>query len=66
MSRPSAPSMPTESQIQDVHKIVAELYPGARIVRVGPEGVSFDYPDTKAPAAPADGWTGSPFSDQAP
>lgn len=46
MSRPSAPSMPTERQIQEAHKAVVSLFPAARIARVGPEGVVFEYPDT--------------------
>ena len=43
MTRPKAPSMPTEAQIQQALKTVASLHPGARIVRVGPEGVEFEY-----------------------
>lgn len=45
MPRPSAPSMPTKHQISEVHRIVTELHPDARIVRVGPEGVTWGYPD---------------------
>ena len=61
LARPSAPSMPTERQIQDAHKTVASLYPGARIKRVGPGGVDFDYPDVKA----SDGeWAGKPFASE--
>ena len=60
MSRPSAPSMPTERQIMDVYATVTKLYPGARIVSVGPDGVRFEYPaqgaDSKAQA-----WEGRPF-----
>ena len=58
MSRPAAPSMPTERQIQDVYKAVAALQPDVRIKSVGPEGVEFDYPDTKT-AEPK--WSGQPF-----
>jgi len=59
MARPSAPSMPTERQIQEAHKAVASLYPGARIARVGPEGVTFEYPDTRKQAS---NWDNKPFS----
>lgn len=59
MSRPSAPSMPTENQIKEVHKVVAALSPGARIARVGPEGVAFEYPDT---AQSSDQYSGQPFA----
>lgn len=45
MSRPGAPSMPTERQIQEAHKTVSKLSPGARVKRVGKEGVDFDYPE---------------------
>lgn len=44
MPRPNAPSMPTERQIRDANKLMKELYPNARISRIGPEGVTFDYP----------------------
>ncbi len=37
--------MPTEKQIRDAVEVVTKLCPGARIVRVGPDGVEFDYPD---------------------
>lgn len=59
MSRPSAPSMPTERQIQEAHKAVASLFPGARIVRVGPEGVTFEYPEGHKQAGK---WANRPFS----
>lgn len=48
MPRPSAPSMPTARQIQEAHETVCALYPAARIARVGPEGVTFDYPEASA------------------
>lgn len=48
MARPFAPSMPTERQIQNAHKAVSQVYPGVRIARVGPEGVTFEYPDSGA------------------
>lgn len=59
MPRPTAPSMPTPHQIQEAQKAVADLYPGARIVRVGPEGVTFEYPDTHAQGSH---WAGKAFS----
>jgi hypothetical protein len=58
MSRPAAPSMPTERQIKEAHEIVASLFPGARIKRVGPDGIEYDYPDTKG-GDPK--WSGQPF-----
>ena len=63
MSRPSAPSMPTERQIREAYEVVTALHPGARIVRVGPEGVVFDYPSREGRgAADAAAWEGKPFS----
>lgn len=59
MARPSAPSMPTERQINDALKAVATLHPGARIVRVGPEGITFEHPESGRQADP---WDGKPFS----
>lgn len=59
MARPSAPSMPTERQIQEAHKAVALLSPGARIARVGPEGVTFEYPESRKLA---NNWDNKPFS----
>lgn len=59
MARPAAPAMPTERQIQDAFKAVALVHPGARIARVGPEGVSFEYPEGRKQA---DAWQNRPFS----
>lgn len=59
MARPSAPSMPTERQIQEAFKAVSLVHPGARIARVGPEGVSFEYPEGRKQA---DTWHNRPFS----
>lgn len=59
MARPSAPSMPTANQIEEAHKAVAALSPGARIARVGPEGIVFEYPDS---AQPFDKYRGQPFA----
>ncbi|RWR14305.1 hypothetical protein [Paenirhodobacter populi] len=59
MSRPSAPSMPTERQIQEALKAVASLYPGVRIARVGPEGVTFEYPDN---VQLVNSYSGTPFA----
>lgn len=62
MSRRPAPSLPTPDQIRKAFEAVAALSPGARIARVGPEGVTFEYPD----ASKGDGnvWAGKPFSDR--
>jgi len=54
MSKPAAPSMPTEHQVKVMHKAVTELCPAARIKRVGPNGVEFDYPSDSAPPQPSD------------
>ncbi|GAA4218485.1 hypothetical protein GGQ68_002480 [Sagittula marina] len=43
MARPSAPSMPTPTQIKDAWEAVKQINPAARIVSVGPDGVRFDY-----------------------
>jgi hypothetical protein len=51
--------MPTETQIREAHKVVVTLSPGARIARVGPEGIVFDYPDTPQPDSQ---YHGKPFS----
>lgn len=59
MSRPAAPSMPTERQIKDAHNTVAAIYPDARIARVGPEGVTFEYPEGRKQASE---WASRPFS----
>lgn len=45
MSRPKAPSMPTETQVREAYEIVKTLCPGARIKSVGPNGVTYLYPD---------------------
>lgn len=58
MSRPSAPSMPTEKQVRDAHEIANKLCPGARIKGLGPEGVVFEYP-----SVPSDPWNDRPFGD---
>jgi len=57
-----SPSVPTPTQIRETHKAVSELYPNARIVRVGPEGITFEYPDGSKPDGKA--YVGRPFSDQ--
>ena len=61
MSRPNAPSMPTEHQIKKAHETVVSLHPDARIASVGPDGVKFEYPEQAAnlPVAettPLDAW----------
>lgn len=60
MARAGSPKMPTPHQIEEVHKAVTALHPGARIARVGPEGIEFTYPD--AANAPGSEWRGRPFS----
>lgn len=45
MGRPSAPSMPTEKQVREAFAVVQALCPGARIKSVGPDGVTYLYPD---------------------
>lgn len=62
MSKPSAPSMPTPRQIEEAYKIASTLNPGARVVRVGPDGVTFDYPDMHNPDAK---YQGKPFGSAA-
>lgn len=59
MARPSAPSMPTERQIQDAFKAVTLVHPDARIARVGPEGVTFEYPEGRKQTG---NWDHRPFS----
>lgn len=59
MPRTPAPSMPTSHQIEEAHRAVAAIFPSVRIRAVGPEGVTFDYPDEiNADSA----WQGKPFS----
>lgn len=45
MPRPKSPSMPTEQQIKSVIASVCAQAPGARVRRVGPDGIQFAYPD---------------------
>lgn len=59
MSRRAAPSMPTQRQIHDALKAVTILHPGARIARVGPEGVTFEYPEGRRQS---DTWQNKPFT----
>lgn len=59
-----APSLPTPKQIADAHEAVAALYPAVRIIRVGPDGVTFDYPDMTTTNTGPDPWVGKPFSDR--
>lgn len=63
MSRTPAPAMPTEKQIRHADDIVRALHPGARIVRVGADGVTFAYPDDDIPS---DKWKGLAFSGDGP
>lgn len=59
---PTRPSLPTPKQIREAHEVVAELYPGARIKQVGPEGVIFEYPAAGRAEAEVSKWQGRPFS----
>lgn len=59
MARRAAPSMPTERQIQDAFRAVSLVHPGARIARVGPEGITFEYPEGRKAAG---NWDRKPFS----
>lgn len=59
MPRPSAPSMPTERQVDEAHKWVTARYPSARISCIGPEGAKFEYPDQ---ADAGSEWQGRPFA----
>jgi hypothetical protein len=63
MSRPTAPSMPTERQVNEAHRAVTALYPKARIKCLGPDGVHFDYPDQIDTESE---WSGRPFSADKP
>ena len=57
-SRPS-PSMPTKRQIEEAYQVARELCTGARIKGVGPDGVTFDYPDRDGASSE---WEGKPFA----
>ncbi len=59
MPSPRSPSMPTKRQIEQAYQAARELCPGARIKGVGPEGVTFDYPERDGVG---DDWEGKPFS----
>lgn len=63
MPSPRSPSMPTKRQIEEAFKAAKELCPGARIKGVGPEGVTFDYPDRDGASHE---WEGKPFSGDTP
>ena len=59
MPSPRSPSMPTKRQIEEAYAVARDLCPGVRLKTVGPEGVTFDYPDqAKAPTE----WDDKPFS----
>ena len=60
MGNRPAPSLPTPKQIKATAEAVQALHPGAVIGRVGPEGVSFIYPDQIT--LNGDDWRGQPFS----
>jgi len=58
MSRPSAPSMPTERQIRDLSELMSKLKPDAKIHRIGPDGVTFIYDGELSFRS----WADEPFS----
>lgn len=65
MSRPAAPSMPTEKQIRDLYEVVSTLSPGAKISRIGPDGVTFNYrvnEDDDSGGSGSGGFPDRPFS----
>jgi len=55
-----SPSLPTQKQIRDVQETVAEMHPNARILSIGPNGITFEYPDAAIPIESQ--WRGKPFS----
>ncbi|UWR22626.1 hypothetical protein [Sulfitobacter sp. S190] len=59
MGKPLAPSMPTPKQIEQAFSAAKELCPGVRIKAIGPDGVSFEYPEENSAAGE---WEGKPFS----
>lgn len=63
MPSPRSPSMPTKRQIEEAYRVARDLCPGVRIKGVGPEGVTFDYPDRDGAS---NEWEGKPFSGDAP
>ncbi len=63
MPSPRSPSMPTKRQIEEAYNVTRELCPSARIKGVGPEGVTFDYPDGEGASRE---WEGKPFSGDVP
>ena len=60
MARRPAPSMPTKIQVKEIFETVKALHPGARIKAVGPDGVTFDYPDVSA--LDTSNWKDKPFT----
>lgn len=62
MPSPRSPSMPTKRQIEEAFQVARDLCPGARIKGVGPEGVTFDYPERDSAVSE---WEGKPFSGDA-
>lgn len=59
MTRPAAPSLPTARQIREAVKAVLDVCPDARVARVGPEGVTFRYPDEAGEPREVTTWGGS-------
>ena len=62
MPSPRSPSMPTKRQIEEAYLTARNLCPGIRIKGVGPEGVTFEYPEK---GTGNDEWYGTPFSSDA-
>lgn len=57
MPRAPAPQMPTPTQVRDAVNAVREMFPDARVVSIGPDGVRFDYPGDKVtPSDPVESW----------
>ena len=59
MPRQTAPALPTEKSIEMALQVVRKSFPNARIKRIGPEGVEFDYPND-APVSDSE-YRGKPF-----
>tara|TARA_R110000868_G_scaffold282434_1_gene542681 strand:- start:178 stop:342 length:165 start_codon:yes stop_codon:yes gene_type:complete len=51
--------MPTKRQIEEAFQVARELCPGVRIRGVGPDGVTFEYPEDSSVKSE---WDGKPFS----
>jgi hypothetical protein len=63
MPSPKSAPMPTPKRVIELFEAVRAVCPGVRIARVGPEGVTFDYPG--AASSGGSEWEGRPFTDGA-